>query len=220
MPEDRSIDIVGVGKLAESIPDQAWTSVVDTACSTFKQIIAPLTAITSGTGRLIDAKFDRLVDAEKVISSQTMSRAVEKASRSHRKRQNKPKPSIILKVVENSSDEVDATLQELWANLVANEFIDGSVHPEFIRILARLSAIDAQKLIEIAQESEPYTVVKLSLEILKALSKVSMKSEPTTFVEAHLSNLNLIKSSDSGWKLTIIGKSFLEAVSDPSVEVA
>lgn len=220
MSEDRSIDIIGLGKLAEAVPDQVWTSAVDTACSTFKQLIAPITATTSGTGRLIEAKFDRLVDAEKVIASQTLSLATEKASRSSRKRKNKPKSSIILKVIEDSSNEVDVTLRELWENLVANEFVDGSVHPEFVRILSRLSAVDAQRLIGIAQESEQKLPIKLGLEILSLLSaSISLSGgEPTTFIDVHLSNLNLIKNSDGIWKLTVTGRAFLEAVSDPSIE--
>ena len=220
MSEDRSLDIVGVGKLAEAVPDQVWTSVVDTACITFKQLISPLTAITSGTGRLIEAKFDRLVDAEKVIASQTISRANEKASRSSRKRKNEPKPSIILKVIENSSTEVDTTLRELWTNLVANELVDGSVHPEFVRILSRLSAVDAQRLIEIAQEPEQKLPIKIALEILNLLNaKISLpEDKPTTFIDVHLSTLNLIKKSGGIWKATITGRAFLEAVSDPSIE--
>ncbi|MBW4655491.1 MAG: DUF4393 domain-containing protein [Kaiparowitsia implicata GSE-PSE-MK54-09C] len=220
MAEDRSLDIVGIGKLAEAIPEQAWTSIVNTACITFKQLISPLTAITSGTGRLIEARFDRLVDAEKVIASQILSRAADKASNSSRKRKNKPKPSIILKVIENSSSEVDTTLQELWTNLVANELVDGSVHPEFIRILSRLSAADAQRLIEVAQKSEPNFSIKLALEILNLLSMriPLIEYEPTNFINAHLSNLDLIKQSDGIWNLTVIGRAFLEAVSDPSIE--
>jgi hypothetical protein len=219
MSEDRSLDIVGVGKLAEAVPDQVWASIVDTACITFRQLISPLTAITSGTGRLIEAKFDRLIDAEKVIASQTMSRAVDKASSSNRKRKNEPKPSIILKVIEDSSSEVDTTLRELWTNLVANELVDGSVHPEFVRILSRLSAVDAQRLIEITQKSEQKLPIKLALNILTLLStKISLSDEPTTFIDVHLSNLNLIRRSDSIWKLTVTGRAFLEAVSDPSIE--
>jgi len=182
-------------------------------------LISPLTAITSGTGRLIEAKFDRLVDAEKVIASQTISRATEKASLSSRKRKNEPKPSIILKVIEDSSAEVDKTLRELWTNLVANEFVDGSVHPEFVRILSRLSAVDAQRLIEIAQKSE-LKMPKIALEILNLIVRQIglSQDEPTTFIDVHLSTLNLIEKSDGIWKLTITGRAFLESVSDPSIE--
>ena len=214
MSGDRSLDVVGLGKLAEAIPDQAWSSVVDTACSTFQQVIAPITALTSGTGRLIEAKFDRLVDAEKVIASQTLLLAAEKSSRSKRKRKGQPKPSIILKVVEEASGEVDSTLRELWTNLVANELVDNSVHPEFVRILQRLSASDACRLIAIAQGAD----TKLPMRTLRAFGVVAAIFMPTSFADAHLSSMSLIAKVEGEWKLTIAGKAFLEAVSDPTIE--
>lgn len=82
MAEDKSLDIVGVGKLAKAIPQKAWVAVVETACETFQSCVAPLTKTTSGIGRLIEAKFDRLVDAEKVLAAEIMSRATEKANAS------------------------------------------------------------------------------------------------------------------------------------------
>jgi hypothetical protein len=48
MSDDRSLVVLGLRKLAEKITDQAWSSVVDTACTTFKQVIAKITAITRG----------------------------------------------------------------------------------------------------------------------------------------------------------------------------
>ncbi len=162
MSEDKSLDIIGAGKIAEAIPDAAWTTVVDTACDTFRRTILPLTAITSGVGRLIEAKFNRLVDAEKVVISNTMFRATEKATRNNQKQKEAHKTAIILKVIESASSEVDATLQELWTNLVANELVDGSIHPEFVRILSRLSTADAQRLIEIAQSSKQRSSLKLA----------------------------------------------------------
>jgi hypothetical protein len=219
MSDDRSLDIVGLGKLAKAIPDQAWTSAVDTACSTFKQVIAPITALTSGTGRLIEAKFDRLVDAEKVIVSQTLLLAEEKSSRSRHKRKGNPKPSIILKVIEESSSEVDLTLRELWTNLLANELVDNSIHPELVRILQRLSALDAQMLLAIARASDPKLPIRIIFMTLEAVSGVSMHQiEPENFILAHLSSLDLIKRSDGAWKLTITGSAFLEAVSDPTID--
>jgi hypothetical protein len=214
MSDDRSLDVVGLGKLAEAIPDQAWSSVVDTACSTFQQVIAPITALTSGTGRLIEAKFDRLVDAEKVIASQTLLLAAEKSSRSKRKRKGQPKPSIILKVIEDASGEVDSTLRELWTNLVANELVDNSVHPEFVRILQRLSASDACRLIAIAQGAD----TMLPRRTLRAFGVRAVISMPTSFTDAHLSSMSLIAKAEGEWKLTITGKAFLEAVSDPTIE--
>ncbi len=43
--------------------------------------------------------------------------------------------------------------------------------------------------------------------------------EHTTFIDAHLSNLNLIQISDiNTCELTVTGRAFLESVSDPSME--
>jgi hypothetical protein len=90
----------------------------------------------------------------------------------------------------------------------------------FIQSLSRLSAIDAQRLIDIAQKSEQKLPIKLALEILSLLNaKISLyEDEPTTFIDVHLSNLNLIKKSNGIWKLSVTGRAFLEAVSDPSIE--
>lgn len=218
MREDRSLDVAGLGKLAQAIPDQAWASVVDTACSTFRQIIAPITALTSGVGRLIEAKFDRLIDAEKVIASQTLQLAAEKSSKSKRERKGSPKPSIILKVIEGSSSEVDPTLRELWANLVANELIDSSVHPEFIRILQRLSASDAVRLVDIAQRSNPRLPIRIVMNTLARFADLSPAQLASNFTDAHLISMDLIAPSGDAWQLTITGKAFIEAVSDPSIE--
>jgi len=85
MTENTGLNVVGVGKLAKAIPQKAWVQVVDTACKTFSDAIAPLTALTSGIGRLIEAKFDCLVDAEKVLAAGTMAGAQEKVVKSKKK---------------------------------------------------------------------------------------------------------------------------------------
>lgn len=55
MPEDNSLDVVGIGKLAEAVPDESWNRLVDTACCTFNELLAPITSTTGGLGRLITA---------------------------------------------------------------------------------------------------------------------------------------------------------------------
>jgi len=44
MTEDRSLDLAGVGKLAEAISDESWNQIVNTACYTFKELLAPITS--------------------------------------------------------------------------------------------------------------------------------------------------------------------------------
>ncbi len=157
--EDRSLDIVslvivGVGKLAKAIPKKVWKKLVDTACQTFTQLLSPITATTGGLGRLIQAKFDSLVDAQKVLAVGVVYRATEKVK--HRSKKGViPKAPILLTVLEASSIETDETLRELWANLLAQEIASGSVHPEFTRTLSRLSSTDAQVLANIATRDKP-----------------------------------------------------------------
>ena len=241
MTEDRNrdvvgigeLDIVGAGKLAEAIPAESWNQVVNTACDTFKSLLAPLTSVTSGTGRLISARFDRLVDGEKLLATQMLESASKKASDSTSKSDKAPRTSMIIKVIEASSTETDETLQELWSNLLANELVDNSIHPEFIQILSRLSSTDAYRLIELAERSDPPKKVTLSFKIFGfEINLRDIVEEPTDFTNIHLSNLGLIERptveviengiikyrSEVYWSLTIVGKAFISAVTNPAIE--
>lgn len=216
MGEDRSLDLVGVGKLANAIPEQSWDKLVSTACDTFQQLIAPITSVTGGVGKLILAKFDRLVDAEKIIAAENLAKAHEKAEKASGKRKrpkNKPNPSFIIKLIEESSAETDRTLRELWTNLLANEIVNGDVHPEFIRILARLSVGDAHRLAEIADKEERSTA------FARFIMALGFKPEAIEFTDAHLESLRLIfRDGQSHWWLSIIGHAFIDAVSEPTHE--
>jgi hypothetical protein len=118
MADEGSIDIIGVGKLGKAIPQKVWNQLVDTACTTFREVIAPFTSTTSGVGRLISAKFDRLVDAEKVLAADNLAKAQEKVAKSRRAPSDKPKPSIIIAAIESSGTQTDGLLRELWASLL------------------------------------------------------------------------------------------------------
>ena len=235
MTEDRSLDVVGVGKLAEAIPSESWNQVVSTACDTFRSLLMPITSITGGTGRLITAKFDRLVDTEKLLTAQMLKNASQKASDSTSKSDKVPRASIIIKVIEASSSETDETLRELWSNLLANELVDNSIHPEFIQILSRLSSTDAYRLVELAERSdEPPKKVTSSFKIFGfELNFKEIVKEPTDFTNIHLHNLGLITRPISVernrqgelkeqfapyWSLTIVGEAFISAVTNPAIE--
>lgn len=96
---DKSLDITGVGKLAKSIPASPWNKVVKTACDTFVQIIAPITSTTEGLGRLIEAKFDGMIDVQKVLVADTTRRAKEKIEKSSYEITIKPKASILVRAI-------------------------------------------------------------------------------------------------------------------------
>jgi hypothetical protein len=213
---DLSLDLAGIGKLAKAIPGEAWDKLVKTACDTFQQLVAPITSLTGGAGRLIQAKFDRLVDAEKIIVASNLAKAHEKAEKAPKRRRRKspPSPSFITRLISESSAETDKTLRELWTNLLANEIARGDVHPEFIRILSRLSARDAHRLAEIAEREQQGSRFS---RFIKALGS---KPEPIEFTEVHLELVGLIVWVEppglSGlWKLSVIGEAFINAVSEP-----
>jgi hypothetical protein len=44
--EDKSLDLIGLGKLAKSIPDSVYLQTTETVCRTFESLIAPITATT------------------------------------------------------------------------------------------------------------------------------------------------------------------------------
>lgn len=222
MTDESGLDLVGIGKLAKAVPAKAWTQLVDTACKTFRELLAPVTSTTSGVGRLIDAKFDRLVDAEKVLATETLKRAQSKVQASGKSPTGTIKAKVIVATVEASGQETDPVLRELWANLLAQEIMHGTVHPEFPRILARLSAEDAQLLAQIADSEKNKSVaLKKALVNLAAnftILGVSLNLREvggrTTFIHEHLAELNLITYAATQWSLTATGKAFIESVSD------
>jgi hypothetical protein len=221
MSEETGLDIVGLGKLAKAIPQKAWVNMVDTACKTLREVIAPLTALTSGTGRLIEAKFDRLVDAEKVLAADAMAKTQEKISQSKKKPTGKAKASIVIAAIEATGTETDVVARELWTNLLAQEMITGEVHPEFPRILRRLSPGDAELLAEIA-EREKDKSAQLKIAIRRFVASLVVirldllpQLEGNSFIHEHLAGLNLIRRNDGVWNLTLTGKAFIQAVTDP-----
>lgn len=219
---DGSIDVTGVGKAMRAIPATAWQKLVDTACSTMEKTLAPITETAHGIGRLVQAKFDGLVDVQKVMAAETVASAKKKADQSERKVKI-PRPQILIQVIEHAANETDGGIRELWSNLLAQEMISQGVHPEIARVLSRISSEDAQLLVNIT-EQKPNEVSKLFAHAVKiALGtmpfgiSVSLNSDPTTFNHAHLRNLGLINRYDGKWELTVLGEGFIEAVTDPSI---
>ena len=173
--------------------------------------------MTSGVGRLIDAKFDSLVDAQKVLAAQTFDRASEKVRVSKKPLTANVTARIVIEVMNNSSTETDPLLRELWANLLAEEFVSGKVHPEFPKILVRLSPRDAQTLARIAQQSTSKDLSsRLRINSLLATFSVFgvdlQLKQVSSFVHEHLQNLGLVKRGGGDWALSLIGAEFLRTV--------
>jgi hypothetical protein len=203
-----------------------------TACETFEKCVAPLTELTGGIGRLISARFNRLVDAEKVLAAETIERASKKAYKANEIPVQRFKPNIFISVIDHASQQTDCNIRELWANLLAQELLDGDVHPEVVKILSRINAQDAQTLAEIAEKSEKDDYVRsfsssimgtnveedgtLSASVSMLGISASMKKRPKySFSEKFLESLGLIERSGKKWELTAIGEGFVASVSEP-----
>lgn len=214
--------------LSRAIPAEAWVEIVVTACQTFRSVVAPITSLTSGVGRLIEAKFDRLLDAEKVLAAATLARAQEKVVRSNQEQTRNVKAEILIAVIEEASSQTDPLLHELWSNLLAREFIGGSVHPEFPKLLGRLSALDVQWLAVISerQSEKPDSLRGTMYSIATTLSFVGLPlqqqlDERSSFTHEFLASLNLIRRNGGVWESTLFGRAFVHSVSDmPEVQQA
>ena len=205
-----------LNKLAKTVSEEAWTQLAKTACETFEKLIYPLTATTEGIGRLIEIRFNALQDEQKIIAAKCFQEVSEKIENS-KNRQNAGvviKPVIVYESLDNTDNQTDETIRSLWANLLANEFIDGNVHPEIAKLLTRITSKDALLLLEISKnDSEP-----LPIKVLKAMASsytLGLLNKGKTFNHVHLENLGLIHDLEKNWYLTTAGREFLRCVSDP-----
>lgn len=77
--DDKSIDIIGFGKVAKAIPPKVYEKTATTVLTTFEQLTAPLTEMTTGLGRYLRQKFDNMVEVEKAIATHTIEQALLRA---------------------------------------------------------------------------------------------------------------------------------------------
>jgi len=230
--EDRSLDLTGMGKLAKAIPPSSWNKLVTTACKTFTDFVKPITATTIGLGKYIEAKFDRFVDAEKILAAETIRRAQEKVKNSSSEPKGNFKPVVVIQSISAAGTQTEEAMHDLWSSLLAREILNGEIHPEIPKILERMVSSDAQVLAEVARGSddqEAKAAVKRIKEISGSISlfgiatsisqRIELVEKDYPFTYAHLENLGLIYSTGKKWALTPVGKEFIRCVSDPSIEI-
>ena len=224
------LDVAGIGKVAQSIPKEGWKKAIDTACDTFSDLIAPITRTTAGLGGLIQAKFDSMIDVQKVFASDAVHRARVKIQHMDKPPTIAPSGRVLVSAIEEASIESDDNLRDIWANLIANELSSGGVHPEFPQILSRISAQDAVVLSAIADRNAkksfiPYAMAlrdsvvavvgaRVMVALAELLANVDERSD--AHVE-HLSRIGLVAKREGVWRLTHFGEEFVAAVSDPSI---
>lgn len=214
-------DLAGIGEVAKAIPKAGWKKAIDTACDTFSDLIAPITKTTAGLGGLIQAKFDSMIDVQKVFAADAVQRARLKTQGLDHSRNPRPSARVLVKAIEEASVESDENLRDIWANLIANEISGVQVHPEFPNILSRLSAADALVLAEIAEKNEKKTMKAYARALTSSISVfgVSVTAVVGEGSDAHheyLERLALIEKRDGFWGLTHFGENFVTAVTDPT----
>ena len=219
--DDSSLDLSGAGKLAQAIPKEGWKKLINTACDTFSDLIAPITKTTAGLGGLIQAKFDAMLDTQKVFAADAVYRAKEKVDHTGRTVSSIPKAKVLIPSIENASTETNDGLREIWANLIANEMLDANVHPEFPSILNRLSSNDAMVLADIAENNKKAKVKSAAKALAGSIKIIGISvdfafEEPGDFSREHLERLGLIKKPQGIWTLTYFGEEFVKAVTDPN----
>lgn len=210
-------------EIVKAIPESSWDRMVDTACRTFESCVSPITESTSGIGRLLKERFDRLVSCEKIRTAEVIRLAISKAESSGKPTMNISNPRIMLDVMECSTDTFDDTLKELWSNLLAHEITDGDIHPEIPRALSRLTAADAQLLDKIRSNQPTARMNRMWKTHFTSGAESRAKyfgdmRPKDSLSHAILSGLNIIEKDDGTWTITIFGEAFIKAVTDPELE--
>ena len=227
MPDDKqSLDLIGLGKAMEAIPDESWNKLVSTATETFEKTIAPITELTSGLGRWIRQKFDNKVEVEKVLLAEGLARAVEKLSTANSALDPNVNIQVCGEIVDKVSTSNEDLVRELWINLLARELGPNNVHPEFVNVLSRMSAQDAKVLVEVAEKSANASI---NLAMRRAFNRAvpqatgvwqfAFRSEFNLSIEV-LQTLKLVRVESGQKLLTEFGKHFLTAVSEPESQTA
>lgn len=211
-----------VRDIAKSIPESAWLRIVQTACDIFEQCVSPVTELTSGIGRLIKARFDRLSGIEKVLAAHAIQMAEKKLNAVEVESRVIEDPKTLLEAISGVASETHAELHELWANLLAQELSTGAVHPEIPRILTRLTPADAILLMEINKTTANSWVWRSMMSGARSDPGRSyighlLRPKPTV-CHAVLEALNLINKDGNGWTITVLGKAFIAAVTEPGSE--
>ncbi len=146
----KDIDLVGLGKLAKAIPPEVYKQTTKSALRTFESLVAPFTQTTDGVGRLIRQTFDNWVEVRKALGTyalkQALIRAKARADKQGQVLLPPAHPKTFIRALEESSEETDSVVHDMWVNLLASQFVDRNSHPRFVSILSDLAPEDARLL--------------------------------------------------------------------------
>jgi hypothetical protein len=198
-------------KIAKAVPAEFWNTISEI----LKQLLYPVTATTFGAGRLIELKFNELEETKKIIVAQTIKDASEKVE-SRRPDTNREqvfiKPEVMYIVFDNVEQQCDESMRSLWSNLVAREFLEGSIHPEIARLLSKLTARDLVLLSEVYSGNS--SVAKFLLKTLASAYSMGWVRDKKSFNHEYLQHLRLIDQEAGRWFCTSTGKQLLKSVNE------
>ena len=95
-----------------------------------------------------------MVDVEKVLLADGLSKAMRRIEVSARSIIPKPDLAVIAPLIEGVSLANKAETREMWINLLSRELSGQEIHPEFVNVLRRLSPNDARLLLTLAQDAD------------------------------------------------------------------
>ena len=200
-----------MSKLPVTIPPVAWLELITRACDTLDDIIAPLAKLGRGVGGLIEKRFNELDDSSKRVASQCLQDAYRKVKVVYYPLETPTvKVRVFYEAFNDTENQCNDLLRELWSNLLAREMTQGTIHPEIAKLVHRLTSDDALLLVSIAQKDSATTSVK-AFNIL--LSK--FKQTDVTYNHLHLKKLGLIRHAENYWLLTTTGRELIRSVCDP-----
>lgn len=147
---DDGLDLAGLGKIAEAIPDEVYNRSAETLLTTFEKLVAPITETTHGFGRYIRQKFDTMVEVEKALATFALEKSVSIARAQVSSRGTKLlvpiHPKSFVRCLEEASRETNSTLHDMWTHLLASQMCENDIHPHFIEILSQFSPTEARLL--------------------------------------------------------------------------
>lgn len=194
----------------KEVPKEVWGASVEV----INKLIFPITATTVGIGKLIEQKFSTLNDVQKLIAEQTLREAADKISKANKSEFTNVvvKPQVIYTVLENSESQSDDFIRSLWANVTARELSEGSVHPEIVRLFAKLTAPDLMVLTELYAENS--SVTKVLFKALSSAYTLGTSRDPKSFHHVYLSELGLINDVSGKWFVTTKGNELMRCIGE------
>lgn len=224
------MDITGLGEVAKAIPPAAWQELVQTATSTLKDVMKPLTAITGGIGNLIEQRFTHMAEVQKVLLADGLAKVRDRIEKERTPPDvaSPPRFSVLVELLDEVSLANEGLTRQMWINLLTEEIAAGGVHPEFVNTLRRLAPEDARLLLNIASKSNAN---RQKIRVRSYLRKITTddsqirgrremawifatSQKPFNLSQTVLKSLQLIEEKSGVHLLTEFGEAFLGAVGE------